>query len=347
VARTLAIVLVIRSKKESKKMRVTHFSSHQFERDDLDRANNARHVVRHLDVRLDLTTAILAADSEAITIFGNDDASAEVLNLLHKIGVQHIALRSAGYNHVAIDVARELGIRIANVPSYSPYAVAEHTVTLMLALNRRIVRANSRIRELNFSVDGLVGFDMHGKTVGVIGVGKIGSVLAKILHGFGCRILAFDKYPNTQLIADIGVEYVDVETLCRSSDIVCLLVPLTPETRHIINAHTVSLMKRGVMLINTSRGGLLDTVAVIQALKSGHIGYLGLDVYEQEAGIFFHDHSDQVLQDDVLARLLTFPNVLVTSHQAFLTHEALENIATATFDSIDAWSRGLHSKHEL
>jgi D-lactate dehydrogenase len=328
-------------------MRVVHFSSHQFERSDLDAANAGRFDALHLDVRLDSTTAILASGAEAVTIFGNDDASEEVLHILHAHGVRYMALRSAGYNHVALDVAKKLGMRLANVPAYSPYAVAEHTVMLMLALNRKIVRANSRVRELNFSVDGLVGFDMHGKTVGVIGTGKIGSVLVQILRGFGCKVLAHDRYPNEELVRHAMATYVDVETLCRHADIVSLLVPLTPETRHIINQRTIGLMKRGVMLINTSRGGLVDTVAVIEALKSGHIGYLGLDVYEQEAGIFFHDHSDQVLQDDVLARLLTFPNVLITSHQAFLTHEALNNIATATFASIDAWSRGEDSENEL
>ncbi len=328
-------------------MNVVHFSSHQFERQELDRANAGRFSVVHLDVRLDVTTAVLAAGAQAITIFGNDDASADVLRALHDLGVRHIALRSAGYNHVALDVARQLGIRLANVPAYSPYAVAEHTITLMLALNRKIVRANSRVRELNFSVDGLVGFDMRGKTVGVIGTGKIGSVLVRILNGFGCRVLAHDTYPSEELIRDGAVTYVDVDTLCSECDIISLLVPLMPETKHIINARTIGLMKPGVMLINTSRGGLVDTVAVIEALKSGHIGYLGLDVYEQEAGIFFHDHSDNVLQDDVLARLLTFPNVLITSHQAFLTNEALNNIATATFASLDAWRSGQRAEHEL
>jgi D-lactate dehydrogenase len=328
-------------------MKVVHFSSHLFERHELDNANGGRFDVVHLDVRLDATTAVLATGAEAITIFGNDDASASVIRALHELGVKHIALRSAGYNHVALDVAKQLGIRLANVPAYSPYAVAEHTVTLMLALNRKVVRANSRVRELNFSVDGLVGFDMRGKTVGVIGTGKIGSVLVNILNGFGCRVLAHDKYPNQDLVSNGLATYVDVDTLCSESDIVSLLVPLMPETRHIINARTIGLMKPGVMLINTSRGGLVDTVAVIEALKSAHIGYLGLDVYEQEAGIFFHDHSDNVLQDDVLARLLTFPNVLITSHQAFLTNEALNNIATATFASLDAWRNGQKAENEL
>jgi D-lactate dehydrogenase len=322
------------------------FSAHAFERPHLEAATSGSHVFRFLDVRCTPETAILAEGCACASIFGNDDASASTLDVLAAHGVQYLALRSAGYNHVDLHAATRLGIRVANVPAYSPYAVAEHTVALMLALNRKIVRAHSRVREMNFSVDGLTGFDMHGKTVAVIGTGRIGSVLCTILRGFGCTVLAVDPIHQASLEA-IGVRYVDLDTACTAADIVSLLVPLMPSTRHIINARTIALMKRGVMLINTSRGGLVDTVAVIAALKTGHIGYLGLDVYEQEAGIFFHDKSDTILQDDVLARLMTFPNVLITSHQAFLTEEALRNIAATTMASVDAWQEGRSSETEL
>lgn len=327
-------------------MKVAVFSAHAFERPHLEAANGNGHSLRYLDVRCTPETAVLASGCECASIFGNDDASLSALEVLAANGIRYLALRSAGYNHVDLHAATRLGIRVANVPAYSPYAVAEHTVALMLALNRKIVRAHSRIREMNFSVDGLTGFDMNGKTVAVIGTGRIGSVLCTILRGFGCSVLAVDPNPQATL-EEVGVRYVDLDTACSAADIVSLLVPLMPSTRHLINARTIALMKRGVMLINTSRGGLVDTVAVISALKTGHIGYLGLDVYEQEAGIFFHDKSDSILQDDVLARLMTFPNVLITSHQAFLTEEALRNIATTTMASIDAWQAGRYSETEL
>jgi D-lactate dehydrogenase len=331
-------------------MNITIFDAHEFERPTLEAACAAarhRHELTLLPVNLNYTTAELAKGSEVISLFVNDDASVPVLERLADVGVRYLALRSAGYNHVALARARELGIRVANVPAYSPYAVAEHTVALMLALNRRLIRANNRVRDMNFSLDGLVGFDMHGKTVGVIGTGKIGSIVARILHGFGCRILCYDLYPNTALVQELAAEYVDVPTLCRQSDIITLHTPLTPETKYLISSETLAAMKRGVMLINTSRGGLVDTKAVIEALKSGHIGYLGLDVYEYEQGLFFNDFSDIALQDDMIARLMTFPNVLITSHQAFLTDTALRNIADTTFENIDAWADGVPAAHEL
>ncbi|MCS6809555.1 MAG: 2-hydroxyacid dehydrogenase, partial [Candidatus Kapabacteria bacterium] len=273
--------------------------------------------------------------------------SAEVLDKLYDAGVRYIALRSAGFNHVDIQRARELGFRVANVPAYSPYAVAEHTVALMLALNRKIVRASNRVRDLNFSLDGLVGFDMNGKTVGIIGTGKIGSVVAKILHGFGCRLLCYDIKPDPELERLYAAVFTDLSTLCAESDIITLHTPLLPETKYLINHERIAQMKKGVMLINTSRGGLVHTADVIEGLKSGHIGYLGIDVYEQEQGIFFYDYSDTILQDDMIARLLTFPNVLITSHQAFLTHTALHNIAETTLYNVSCWAKGLHSEYEL
>jgi D-lactate dehydrogenase len=331
-------------------MHIVVFDAHSFEKPTLQAACEAAqhaHTVSFLDASLNATTVELARNAECISIFVNDTASAPVLERLAMLGVKHIALRSAGYNHVDMQAAKRLGVRVANVPAYSPYAVAEHTVALMLAMNRRLVRAHARIRELNFSLDGLVGFDMHGKTVGIIGTGKIGQIVAHILHGFGCKLLCSDLMPNAELAERYHARYVDISTLCRESDIVTLHAPLLPETKYLINADRIAQMKRGVMIVNTSRGGLIKTSDAIAALKTGQIGYLGLDVYELEQGLFFHDFSDTILQDDAIARLLTFPNVLITSHQAFLTDTALKNIADTTFANIDAWAGGMEAANEL
>ena len=328
-------------------MKITFFSFHKFEKDTITKANQNKHQLNCLNTYLSPDTAILAQGSEAISVFVNDDCSEPVLQQLNALGVKGIACRSAGFNHVALESAKSLGIKVANVPEYSPYAVAEHTVALMLALNRRIIRANSRVRELNFSLDGLTGFDMHGKTVGIIGTGKIGAIVAKILYGFGCQILAYDPYPNKTLETTLNLKYTSLDELCKTSDIITLHSPLTKETHYLIDYNQIAKMKPGVMLINTSRGGLIQTKAVIDALKTRHIGYLGLDVYEEETGLFFEDHSDTILQDDVIARLLTFPNVLITSHQAFLTHTALQNIADTTFQTLNSWAAGEKSAYEL
>jgi len=292
-------------------------------------------------------TAALAKGYEAVSIFVSDDASAPVLQILSKAGVKFLALRSAGYNHVDLGEAKKLNIKVARVPDYSPYAVAEHAVTLMLALNRKLIRAHNRVMEQNFSLDGLVGFDMHGKTVGIIGTGKIGSLVAKIMRGFGCRILANDKIENEELKIKYDVVYTDCETLCKESDIITLHVPLTSETKYLIDTNCISKMKRGVMLINTSRGALINTRVVIEAIKTGQIGYLGLDVYEEESGLFFEDRSEEILKDDMIARLMTFNNVLITSHQAFLTDTALKNIAETTICNLDCFTKKIENKNEL
>lgn len=328
-------------------MRATVYSAHKFERPYLAAAAGTRHELCFLDYRLDIATASLARGSEAVLLFANDDGSAPVLDVLAQLGIRYVGLRSAGYNHVDIEHAHQLGMRVANVPDYSPYAVAEHAVGLMLALNRKLIRAYSRVRELNFSLDGLVGFDLHGKTVGVIGVGRIGSALVRILHGFGCRVLGVDPVQRPELIEQYGLEYVSLDSLCQSCKIIVLSAPLTPQTRYIINKDTLSLMHDGVMIINVARGGLLNTRDVIEALKKGKIGYLGLDVYEEEAGLFFYDHSADIVRDDVITRLLTFPNVLITSHQGFLTDEALHNIATTTIEALNAWEVGMAAPTEL
>lgn len=286
-----------------------------------------------LEPRLEPATAALAAGHEVVCVFVNDQIDATVLARMKDIGVRLVALRCAGFNNVDLKAASRLGVGVVRVPAYSPYAVAEHAVGMMLCLNRRFHRAWSRVLEGNFALDGLLGFDLHGKTAGVVGTGKIGQVVCRILQGFGCRILAYDTYPGAALEAS-GVEYVDLETLYAQSDILSLHCPLTPETRHMIGAASLETMKKGVMIINTSRGPLIDTSAVIAALKSGKIGYMGLDVYEEEQGLFFEDHSEQVIQDDMFVRLQTFPNVLITAHQAFFTKEAVDNIAKTTLENI-------------
>jgi D-lactate dehydrogenase len=241
-----------------------------------------------------------------------------------------VALRCAGFNHVDLTAARELGLAVARVPAYSPHAIAEHAVALILALNRKLVRASGRVRDGNFSLEGLVGFDLYGKTVGVVGTGKIGAVFARIMRGFGCSLLGFDPAPDPVLARETGLAYCPLPDLLGRSDIVSLHAPLTPATRHVVDAEAIAKMRPGAMLINTGRGALVDTVALIEGLKSGRIGAVGLDVYEEEEGVFFEDHSEEVLRDEKLAWLLMCPNVLVTAHQAFLTREALEGLATTT-----------------
>jgi D-lactate dehydrogenase len=275
-----------------------------------------------------------------VCAFVNDDLSVAVVEALRDIGVEMIALRCAGYNNVDLEACARCGISVARVPAYSPHSVAEHGVALVMALNRRILRAHSRVREGNFSLDGLVGFEMHGKTVGLVGTGRIGRCAADIFQGFGCEILAYDKFQDKDFARRPRVQYVELGELFRRSDIVTLYLPLTPETCHLIDSQAIGKMKRGVMIINTSRGALIDTQALIDGLKSGQVGSAGLDVYEEESEYFFEDLSDKVITDDVLARLMTFSNVVITSHMAFLTQEALSNIADTTFENIREYEQG-------
>ena len=328
-------------------MKTIMYSAHKFEKKFLINANAGKHQLEFLELPLKLETADLSAGANAVSIFVNDDASDKVLEKLNAAGVKFIALRSAGFNHVNLDKANQLKIKVARVPAYSPYAVAEHAIALMLALNRKLIRANSRIHELNFSLDGLTGFDMNGKTAGIIGTGQIGAIVAKILTGFGCKVLAVDQIENTDLKEKLGLVYTDYDTLYKEADIISLHVPLSPATRYMINQESISKMKQGVMLINTSRGALINTKDVIAGLKTGRIGYLGLDVYEEESGLFFEDHSDDILQDDTISRLLTFKNVLITSHQAFLTDTALSNIAATTVYNLDCFEQQIECKNEI
>lgn len=321
-------------------MHITLYSSKAYERPFFAAANaQAGHTFTHLDAKLCATTAALASGSEAVCIFVNDDASAPVLEALAAQGTKLLLLRSAGFNHVDVAAADRLGIAVARVPAYSPHAVAEHAVALMLTLNRKTHRAFNRVREQNFSLDGLMGFDMHGKTVGVVGTGKIGEIVSRILQGFGCRLLASDPVLNPACAA-MGVKNVPLSQLLKDSDIITLHAPLTPATKHLINAEALASIKPHAMLINTSRGALIDTPALIAALKGSRVGSVGLDVYEEEGDLFFRDLSGQALQDDVFARLMTFPNVLITAHQGFCTHEACEAIARTTLENATSFARG-------
>lgn len=328
-------------------MRIALFSTKPYDQSYFETANTLpRYDLTFFEPHLDLKTVSLAVDFPAVCPFVNDRLDRPVLTLLAQQGTKLIALRSAGFNHVDLIAARDLSLPVVRVPAYSPYAVAEHTAALILSLNRKIHKAYARVREGNFALDGLLGFDLHGKTVGIVGTGKIGTIVARIMAGFGCRLLAYDPFPNEEC-SRLGVHYTSLPDLYPASDIVTLHCPLTPETSHLIDAKALGRMKDGVMLINTGRGALIDTKAVIAALKSEKIGSLGLDVYEEEADLFFEDLSDRVIQDDVFSRLLTFPNVLITGHQGFFTHEALTRIAETTLANIADFEAGRPLKNEV
>ncbi|CAN5832012.1 2-hydroxyacid dehydrogenase [soil metagenome] len=316
------------------------FSTKAYDRAAFTAANQARHELTFLEPRLDLTTVALAEGAEAVCAFVNDDLAAPVIDALADLGVTVVALRCAGFNNVDLPAAARRDITVVRVPSYSPNAVAEHTLALILALNRRIHKAYNRVREGNFALDGLLGFNLEAKTVGVVGTGQIGRITARLLWHLRCRVLAFDPFPDAGL-DELGVEYVELDDLWPASDIITLNCPLTPETHHLVDEGTISAMRSGVMLVNTGRGALIDTVAVLDGLKRGHIGSLALDVYEEEASLFFEDRSQEIITDDVFARLLTFPNVLITAHQGFFTHEALAAIAETTIASLDHLGAGL------
>ena len=325
-------------------MKTAVFSTKPYDKTYLEAENKTQnpegsHELVFYDVRLNDQTCRLAEGFPAICIFVNDRLGKKELECLAHRGIKLIALRCAGFNNVDLQAAKQLGIAVARVPAYSPASISEFTVGLMLTLSRKIHRAVNRTREGNFALDGLLGFDLHDKTVGVYGTGKIGAGAAKILLGFGCRVLATDMYENEDLKKQ-GVRYVSKDELFKESDILTFHCPLTPETRHLIDPETIQTMKQGVMIVNTSRGELLETEAAIAGLKSGRIGSLAIDVYEEEAGVFFEDNSSRVIQDDVLARLLTFPNVIVTGHQAYFTAEAMRAIARQTLDNITAFERG-------
>jgi len=327
--------------------RVAVFSAKRYDRTFLTAANAAHgHELVFLEPRLGAETVALAAGFPVVCPFVHDDLDDAVLRALHAQGTRAVALRCAGYNHVDLDTAAALDLVVTRVPAYSPHAVAEHTIGLMLSLNRKIHRAYARVREGNFALEGLLGFDLKDRTVGIVGTGKIGTVVTRILHGFECRLLAFDPMPSPEC-ERLGVRYVPLPELLAAADVVTLHCPLTPATRHLIDGAALARMRTGAMLINTGRGALIDTLAVIAALKSGQLGALALDVYEEEEGLFFEDLSERVLQDDVLARLLTFPNVLVTAHQAFFTREALMAIAETTLANVSDFAAGRPSPNRV
>lgn len=329
-------------------MKIAFFNTRSYDRQFFDPANvKQNHDLLYLEPQLNSTTATLAAGCPAVCIFVNDIADAKTLEILASNGVKFLLLRCAGFNQIDLKAASALGIRVARVPAYSPYSVAEHAVGLVLMLNRKLYRAYNRVRDDNFALDGLLGFDLRGRTVGVIGTGKIGLIFAQIMHGFGCQLLGYDAYPNPAFEQIGAAQYVELPELLENADIISLHCPLLPETHHIINAGAIDRMKPGVMLINTSRGQLVDTQAAIEGIKSGKIGYLGIDVYEQEDNLFFEDLSDTVIQDDVFQLLQSFPNVVITAHQAFFTQDALTAIAETTLANADCFDQGQNCLNEL
>ncbi len=313
-------------------MKIAFFSTQKYDKDFFLKENDRFNFdLVFFEVHLKQETLELAKGYEAICVFVNDKIDQPMLKELHKNGTKLIALRCAGFNNIDIKAAQEIGITVMRVPAYSPYAVAEHTLALILTLNRKIHKAYNRVRESNFSLDGLLGFDLYGKKAGIIGTGKIGKLVAKILSGFGCEVLLYDPFPDDHL--EYG-KYYDLKTLLNDSDIISIHCPLNDKTKHLINKESIALMKDGVMIINTSRGAIINTKDAIQGLKSCKIGYLGLDVYEEEEKFFFEDHSETIIQDDILMRLISFPNVIVTAHQAFFTQNAMRNIAVTTLKNI-------------
>ena len=328
-------------------MKLAIFNARPYDKRYFDLFNTQyQHELLYIDTHLDEDTLLLAKDAAAICVFVNDPVPRPLLEKMHAQGVKMLALRSAGFNHVDIRAANALGIVVANVPDYSPFAVAEHATALILCLVRHLLRAHARVHDGNFSLDGLMGFDLHGKTVGIVGTGKIGTAFARVMHGFGCQLLGVDPQQSDSC-RKLGLRYVSLAQLCREADIISLHCPLLPETQHLIDDKAIALMRAGVCLINTSRGAVIDTAAVIRGLKSEKIDYLGLDVYEEEEDLFFEDHSDSILSDELFARLLTFNNVMVTGHQGYFTREAVSNIANTTLQNVSEFENNGSCKNQL
>jgi D-lactate dehydrogenase len=327
-------------------MKVLVYSSRSYDREYLDAANRGQHELQFIEARLEESSVALARDFPAVCCFVDDELNKKIIKRLAEGGTRLITLRSTGFNNVDLRGAEAAAITVMRVSRYSPYAVAEFATGLMLALNRKIHRAYNRVREGNFLLDGLLGFELHGKTVGIVGTGKIGSVLARILQGFGCSLLGYDSYENAEC-KEVGLRYVPLNKLLADSDIISLHVPLTPETRHLINKDSLAHVKPGAMLVNTSRGALVDTRALIRALKSGRLGSVALDVYEEESNIFYQDLSEEIIPDSLITQLITFPNVLVTGHQAFFSREALIVIAETTIQNISDFAAGRENENVL
>lgn len=328
-------------------MKIAFFDAKKYDIDFFNEANKEfEFTIKYFSERLSIDTVIMASGYDVVCAFVNDDINEEVILKLEEQNIGLIAMRCSGYNNIDMKTALNK-IQIARVPAYSPYAVAEHALALIMSLNRKTHKAYNRTRESNFSIKGLLGFDLHGKKAGVIGTGKIGRIFIKIVKGLGMNVVAYDPYPNESHAKDLGFSYAGIDELYRSSDIISLHCPLTKDTFHLIDKDAISLMKKNVMLINTSRGGLIDTKALVESLKEGKVGYVGLDVYEEEENFFFEDHSDSIITDDILARLQTFGNVLITSHQAFFTKEALCNISFTTLSNIKEFQSGNTLTNEI
>ncbi|AEM71879.1 D-lactate dehydrogenase [Allomuricauda ruestringensis DSM 13258] len=328
-------------------MKVLVYSAKDFEIKELKKSNGNKHKIKFVPDTLNSTTAVMAAGYDAVSIFSNDEASLVVLEILKELGVKYITLRSTGYNNVSVKSAKRIGLKVAYAPEYSPHTIAEHAVGLLLALNRKLIQANAQVKQHNFLLDDLVGFDLNGKTVGIVGTGRIGSILVKIFHAFGCKVVANDVKRNQYLENHYDLEYLPLEELCRRSDVISINVPLNYETHHIFYEPLFLAMKQGALLINTARGGIVKTEDVISALKGGHLGGYATDVYEHERGVFFRDNSKTGLNDALLQELIALPNVLLTPHQAFATKEALERIAETTIYNLDCWEEGKICKNEL
>jgi D-lactate dehydrogenase len=328
-------------------MKIAIFSVHGFDKPFLEKENKGKNEITFFEEPLSKENVHLAKGFQAVALFTSDKADSVILETLKTNGVEFIALRSVGYDHVDLIKAKELNIKVANVPEYSPHAIAEFSVAMMLLLNRKLVLADNRIKRHDFRLDGLTGFDMHKKTVGIIGTGKIGSVLIKILRGFGCKILGYDIDKNPELVERYDLKYVSISELCTQSDIISINCPLNEDTKYLIDEKRIAEMKEGVMLINTARGAIINTQDILAGLMSKKIGSLGIDVYEEEAGLFSHDKSQEILQDKTIALLSTFSNVLITAHQAFLTNEALKGIAKTTFTNIEQWQQNGISLNDL
>jgi D-lactate dehydrogenase len=328
-------------------MKTLVYSIHGFDKPFLERAAKNKHELIFSELPLQETSANLAKGFEAVALFTSDKANEEVLDILHKNGVRFIALRSVGYDHVDIKKAKQLNIKVANVPAYSPYAIAEHAVTLLLTLNRNILLSQELIKKNDFRLDKLVGFDLHGKTIGIVGTGKIGAAFAKIMHGFGCELIGYDICENKELISQTKITYTSLEELCKSSDVISVNCPLNSVTKYMFNKNVFGQMKRGVLFINTARGGIVNTHDLMAALDDGIVAAAGLDVYENEKQIFFYDHSSSKIKDELFETLRSYPNVLITGHQAFLTHEALQGIADTTITNLSDWTQYGISKNDI
>ncbi|MFT6215314.1 MAG: D-lactate dehydrogenase [Roseivirga sp.] len=328
-------------------MRIAVFSTKSYDQEYFEKyAQNNEYNFSFFETPLNKDTANLTIGFDIVCVFVNDNVDLSTIEILSKNEVKLIALRCAGFNNIDIEAAKANNIKVVRVPAYSPEAVAEHAVALILTLNRKTHKAYNRVREGNFSLKNLIGFNIHGKTIGVIGTGQIGQTFCRVIKGFGCKIIAFDIFKSQELI-DSGVTYLPLDAVFKQSDILSLHCPLNPDTKHIINDQSIALMKKGVMIINTSRGALINTVDVIKGLSNRKIGYLGIDVYEQEEKLFFEDLSERIIQDDLILRLNSFPNVLITSHQAFFTKEAMDEITCTTLENINAFEKNLPLENEV